>query len=41
MFGDHIYWTNYENSIFKTKVGVNDTQMDYLITSETSEFYLF
>jgi hypothetical protein len=35
IFGDNIYWTiNYEKSIFKTKVGVNDTQMDYLITSK-------
>ncbi len=41
IFGDHIYWTTNEKSIFKTKVGVNDTQMDYLITSETIEFSSF
>jgi hypothetical protein len=37
IFDDYIYWNNraFEKSIFKTKVGVNDTQMDYLITSET------
>jgi hypothetical protein len=33
IFGDDIYWAHYENSIYKTKVGVNDAQMDYLITS--------
>jgi hypothetical protein len=41
IFGDNIYWAHYENSIFKTRVGVNDTQMDYLITSKTIKFYSF
>ncbi len=41
IFGDNIYWTDYENSIFKTKVGVNDTQMYRLITSETLKFGSF
>jgi hypothetical protein len=39
IFDDYIYWTEYyENSLFKTKFGVNETQMDYLITSETNRF---
>jgi hypothetical protein len=38
-FGDYIYWTQYnEKSIFKTKLGLNDTQINYLITSKTNEF---
>ncbi len=41
IFGDNIYWTNNKSSIFKTKVGVNDTQMDYLITSKTIQFQSF
>ncbi len=41
IFGNNIYWTNYGNSILKTKVGVNNTQINYLITSETSKFSLF
>jgi hypothetical protein len=37
IFDGYIYYstTIFSKSIFKTKVGVNDTQMDYLITSET------
>jgi hypothetical protein len=42
IFEDYIYWTQYfQKFIFKTKVGVNDTQMDYLITSKTLEFKSF
>ncbi len=42
VFGDNIYWTFYfEKSIFKTKVGVNDTQVNYLITSKTNGFSSF
>ncbi len=42
IFGDNIYWTfYYHKSIFKTKVGVNGTQMDYLITSKTNGFSTF
>jgi hypothetical protein len=41
-FDDYIYWTQSgENSIFKTKRGVNETQMDYLITSESNKFGSF
>ncbi len=41
-FDDYIYWTgNCENSIFKTKLGVNATQLDYLITSEPNKFGSF
>ncbi len=41
IFGDNIYWTNGQNSIIKTKVGVNDTKRDYLITTETIRFGSF
>ncbi len=42
IFDHYIYWTrNYENYIFKTKFGVNDTQMDHLITSKTNKFGSF
>ncbi len=42
IFGDNIYWTfYYQKSIFKTKVGVNDTQINYLITSKTNGFSTF
>jgi hypothetical protein len=42
IFEDFIYWTQYyEKSIFKTKLGLNDTQINYLITSETNEFGSF
>jgi len=41
-FDDYIYWTgNYENSIFKIKPGVNETKLNYLITSETNKFGSF
>ncbi len=42
IFGDDIYWTQLlEKFIFKTKVGVNDTQIDRLITPETLKFGSF
>jgi hypothetical protein len=41
IFGDNIYWASNRNSIFKTKVGVNDTQIDYLIASKPSKFGSF
>jgi hypothetical protein len=42
IFDHYLYWTqNYEKSIFKTKLSVNSTQLDYLITSETSKFGSF
>ncbi len=42
IFGDNIYWTqDWEKFIFKTKVGVNDTQMDYLMRSKYIEFVSF
>jgi hypothetical protein len=42
IFDDYIYWTQYyENSIFKIKPGVNETKLNYLITSETNKFWSF
>jgi hypothetical protein len=41
IFGDNIYWTSYQKSIFKTKIDVKDIKMDYLITSKTIEFSSF
>jgi hypothetical protein len=42
IFGDNIYWTHpLDKSIFKTTVGLNDTQMDYLITLKTNGFSTF
>jgi hypothetical protein len=42
IFDHYIYWTHYyEKSIFKTRLGLNDTQMNYLITSETNFFASF
>jgi hypothetical protein len=42
ILGNNIYWTQgWEKFIFKKKVGVNDTQMDYLITSKIIEFSSF
>jgi hypothetical protein len=42
IFDNYLYWTqNYRKSIFKTKLGVNTIQLDYLITSETNEFGSF
>jgi hypothetical protein len=42
MFDDYIYWTHYrEKFIFKTKLELNYTQLDYLITSENNTFGSF
>ncbi len=42
VFDNYIYWTRYnENSIFKTKLGVKATKLDYLITSKTNKFWSF
>jgi len=41
IFGDNIYWTSYQKSIFKTKIDVKDIKIDYLITSKTIEFSSF
>jgi hypothetical protein len=41
IFGDNIYSTNGKYSIIKTKVYVNDTQIDYLIKSKTITFGSF
>jgi hypothetical protein len=41
-FGQYIYWTESgQKYIIKAKLGLNDTQMDYLITSETNYFGSF
>ncbi len=41
-FYDYLYWTqNDQKSIFKTKLGVNATKLDYLITSQTNKFGSF
>ncbi len=42
IFDHHLYWTEYhKNSIFKTKLGVNVTKLDYLITSQTNKLESF
>jgi hypothetical protein len=42
IFDDYIFWNDYNGtSIFKTKLGVNQTQTDYLITSETNILAVF
>ncbi len=42
IFDDYIFWTEYyKNSIFKTKLGVNVTKLDYLITSENNKMVSF
>jgi hypothetical protein len=38
IYNDYIYWTKYwEKSLFKSENGVNDTQINYLITLKNNE----